>query len=240
MKKALVFATIFALAMLSSCSQTKENDNQVESSEVDSLLNDDATIYGLACDGCNDTIVVFLTLDYDGGDPDTLNVLDATRQHMVFGNIRIGDKLAIVRDEQDSTKAHMLVDLDNMMGEWCQQVLPTLRERADMEGLTHHEKVEQLPDSIRELLHIPHEYTYVFKSDNVLFTIEDTGSKIPSDKADFIFEKFTKIDIFTEGLGLGLFLCRRVVQLMGGSLTLDPQYTGGNRFVLELPLIFDQ
>ena len=76
--------------------------------------------------------------------------------------------------------------------------------------------------------------------DNVLFTIEDTGSKIPSDKADFIFEKFTKIDIFTEGLGLGLFLCRRVVQLMGGSLTLDPQYTGGNRFVLELPLTFDQ
>ena len=117
MKKALIFATICALTMLSSCSQTKENDNQVESSEVDSLLNDDATIYGLACDGCNDTIVVFLTLDYDGGDPDTLNVLDATRQHLVFGNIRIGDKLAIVRDEQDSTRARMLVDLDNLMGE---------------------------------------------------------------------------------------------------------------------------
>ena len=68
------------------------------------------------------------------------------------------------------------------------------------------------------------------------FTIEDTGPGIPADKADFIFEKFTKIDMFTEGLGLGLFLCRRVVELMGGTLTLDPQYTNGSRFVLELPL----
>ena len=74
-------------------------------------------------------------------------------------------------------------------------------------------------------------------TDNAVnFIIEDTGFGIPSDKADFIFEKFTKIDMFTEGLGLGLFLCRRVVQLMGGSLTLDSQYTGGSRFVLKLSL----
>lgn len=71
--------------------------------------------------------------------------------------------------------------------------------------------------------------------DDVLFTIEDTGPGIPADKAGFIFDKFTKIDIFTEGLGLGLFLCQRVVQLMGGRLTLDPQYTTGSRFILSLP-----
>jgi len=71
---------------------------------------------------------------------------------------------------------------------------------------------------------------------SVRFTIEDTGPGIPPDKAEFIFEKFTKIDMFTEGLGLGLFLCRRVVQLMGGSLTLDSKYTGGSRFVLKLSL----
>ena len=70
----------------------------------------------------------------------------------------------------------------------------------------------------------------------VNFIVEDTGPGIPSDKADFIFEKFTKIDMFTEGLGLGLFLCRRVVMLMDGSLTLDPQYTKGSRFVVSLPL----
>lgn len=68
--------------------------------------------------------------------------------------------------------------------------------------------------------------------DAVRFTIEDTGPGIPSDKTGFVFEKFTKLDMFTDGLGLGLFLCQRVVQLMGGSLTLDTQYTGGSRFVL--------
>lgn len=71
--------------------------------------------------------------------------------------------------------------------------------------------------------------------DAMLFTVEDTGPGIPADKADFIFEKFTKLDMFTDGLGLGLFLCRRVVQLMGGRLTLDTQYKDGSRFVLELP-----
>ena len=72
--------------------------------------------------------------------------------------------------------------------------------------------------------------------DAILFAIEDTGPGIPADKADFIFEKFTKIDMFTEGLGLGLFLCQRVVQLMGGTLKLDTKNTTGSRFILELPL----
>ena len=71
--------------------------------------------------------------------------------------------------------------------------------------------------------------------DEVRFTVEDTGIGIPADKADFIFDKFTKINMFTEGLGLGLFLCQRVVQLMGGSLALDTQYTNGSRFILSLP-----
>jgi hypothetical protein len=169
MKKALFFF-MFVLANILGCGTTGSNNNETEQTSKDSLTYDDTTIYGLACDGCNDTIVVFLTLDYDGSDPDTLNVLDATRQHMVFGDIRIGDKLAIVRNEQDSTKARMVVVIEDLMGEWCQQVLPTLRDRADMEGLTQKQKEEQLPDSIRELLNIPLEYTYVFKHDNILYT----------------------------------------------------------------------
>ena len=75
-------------------------------------------------------------------------------------------------------------------------------------------------------------------ADNMVnFAIEDTGPGIPADKADFIFEKFTKLDMFTEGLGLGLFLCRRVIMLMNGTLTYDPQYTRGSRFIVSLPLV---
>ena len=68
----------------------------------------------------------------------------------------------------------------------------------------------------------------------VRFVIEDNGPGIPADKADLVFDKFTKLDMFTEGLGLGLYLCRRIVDLMGGSLTLDTQYAAGSRFVLVI------
>lgn len=37
-----------------------------------------------------------------------------------------------------------------------------------------------------------------------------------------------------EGLGIGLYLCRRIVNLMGGTLTLDTQYAGGSRFVIAI------
>ncbi len=97
-----------------------------------------------------------------------------------------------------------------------------------------------LTELLFNALHFTHEGSVTMRveatDDDVLFTIEDTGPGIPADKAAFIFDKFTKIDMFTEGLGLGLFLCQRVVLLMGGKLTLDAQYTTGSRFILSLPL----
>ena len=96
-----------------------------------------------------------------------------------------------------------------------------------------------LTELLFNALHFTREGSVTMRIDTtdnaVRFTIEDTGPGIPADKTDFVFEKFTKLDMFTDGLGLGLFLCRRVVQLMGGSLTLDTQYTDGSCFVLELP-----
>ncbi len=96
-----------------------------------------------------------------------------------------------------------------------------------------------LTELLFNALHFTREGTVTMRveatDDDVIFIIEDTGPGIPADKVAFIFEKFTKIDMFTEGLGLGLFLCQRVVQLMGGKLTLDTQYTNGSRFVVALP-----
>lgn len=112
------------------------------------------------------------------------------------------------------------------------------------DGLTvktnRHHLLIVLTELLFNALHFTNEGRVVMRvetaGNDLLFTIEDTGPGIPPDKADFIFEKFTKIDMFTEGLGLGLFLCRRVVQLMGGSLTLDSEYIGGSRFVVKLSL----
>ena len=68
------------------------------------------------------------------------------------------------------------------------------------------------------------------------FTVEDTGCGIPADKVGTIFERFTKADVFKEGLGLGLAYCHETAEKLGGSLTLDRTSDEGTSFTLSLPI----
>ena len=75
-----------------------------------------------------------------------------------------------------------------------------------------------------------------FSSDKkVNFIVEDKGEGIAQDERDHIFAPFVKLDSFSEGLGLGLGLAQHNARLLGGSLLLDPTYTEGARFILEIP-----
>ena len=67
------------------------------------------------------------------------------------------------------------------------------------------------------------------------FTITDTGIGIDEQYHEKVFERFFKVDPFKQGLGLGLTMCRKMAELMGGSLTIDSSYKKGTRFVLILP-----
>ena len=68
----------------------------------------------------------------------------------------------------------------------------------------------------------------------VTLAVEDTGSGIPADAAEHIFERFFKVDTFREGLGLGLPLCRTIITRLGGTVDLDTSYQSGSRFVVKL------
>ena len=68
------------------------------------------------------------------------------------------------------------------------------------------------------------------------FTVADTGCGIPADKCEYIFERFTKLDSFSQGAGLGLPIARMVAQHLGGTLTLDTNYTEGAKFDLVIPV----
>ena len=74
----------------------------------------------------------------------------------------------------------------------------------------------------------------------VTYAIEDTGSGIPPEQADTIFVRFTKLNDFVQGMGLGLSICRDIAQRMNARVYLDTAYTGGARFVLELPRVPDK
>ena len=70
----------------------------------------------------------------------------------------------------------------------------------------------------------------------VKYTVTDTGPGIPADQAEKIFDRFTKLNEFVQGTGLGLSICRDIASRMDAKVYLDTSYTGGSRFVFEVPV----
>ena len=177
--RTIILLCTAAVAMLWACgSKTPDNAQETDAENNTVSAEGDMTIYGLACDGTNDTIIIYLPTPYDGSDPDTLNILEATRRHRIFGQPRIGYALAIVKDAQDSTVADMVIATDALYGQWCFQVYPTLRHRADMEDT----RPQHQPDSIREMLATPAEYMVDFKENHLMHTRSTIQRELTSDE----------------------------------------------------------
>jgi two-component system, LuxR family, sensor kinase FixL len=67
----------------------------------------------------------------------------------------------------------------------------------------------------------------------VEITVADTGPGISPEVAERLFQPFVTSKV--GGLGLGLSICRELVEAHGGLLTVSPVATGGTRFVIRLP-----
>jgi signal transduction histidine kinase len=68
-----------------------------------------------------------------------------------------------------------------------------------------------------------------------LLSVTDTGTGIPEGDEERIFGHFTKIDDFSEGLGLGLTFCKNIALRLGGDVVLDKDYHDGARFIVKIP-----
>ena len=74
--------------------------------------------------------------------------------------------------------------------------------------------------------------------DHVIITVDDTGPGLPKGKELAIFEMFERgrKESSTPGVGLGLAICRAIVEAHGGTIRGETRPQGGARFTIELPL----
>jgi signal transduction histidine kinase len=76
----------------------------------------------------------------------------------------------------------------------------------------------------------------------ILITVKDTGTGIPPDKLEMVFQEFTQVDTSTTrkvgGTGLGLPISRRLVEMHGGRIWAESSGVDGegSTFFVELPL----
>jgi signal transduction histidine kinase/DNA-binding NarL/FixJ family response regulator len=77
----------------------------------------------------------------------------------------------------------------------------------------------------------------------ITIKVEDSGIGIQEDKQQLIFEEFTQADESIEkkygGTGLGLTISKKIVEILGGKLSLKSVYGKGSVFEIQLPLLFD-
>jgi signal transduction histidine kinase len=76
--------------------------------------------------------------------------------------------------------------------------------------------------------------TELQESDYLLITVEDTGTGIDAENIDRIFTAFYTTK--SHGMGMGLSICRSIVESHGGRLSVSPAQPHGSIFRVLLPI----
>ena len=161
-----IFAAWGLVALMAACVQKESEKPLPEPTSEgklnrEQLLEGDSTIYGLACEGCNDSVVILLP--GDGSDPVTYNIIDAHRHNRVMGRLKVGDWIGLMRNPTDSTVADFVLNLDELKGTWCYVVMPKWRDASNMTPQAQAILEESMPDSVKKEFFVPREYGFSLK-----------------------------------------------------------------------------
>ena len=168
-KKLLPIAAIAALS-LAACGGNKKGNDSVQVVK-DVRLPGDSTFYGLACDGCTDSVLV--VLPSDDSDPVKFNIIEAMRSHKVFGRPKIGDMMAVVVSKDNKRKADMVIDLEELKGTWVYLSMPKMRKHGPMGGRPMAmPKPDPERDSMMKAMMVPIEQGFKIKKN---FQMEPVG-----------------------------------------------------------------
>lgn len=145
------------------------------------------------------------------------------------------------------------------MEEICNEVVGNLSSAAKEKNLElKYEKIDNLspvkadPDMVREILiniignaikftHVGGVTVKSMVKDNMVVTsITDTGSGIAEEDQPLLFKKFSQIQgnyaKQAGGTGLGLYICKKIVENMGGNIWLESKIGAGSTFFFSLPI----
>lgn len=78
-------------------------------------------------------------------------------------------------------------------------------------------------------------YRLMSDTDMIYFYVSDTGCGMTSEQRQHVFERFVKYDSFTQGVGLGLSICKMIVDRLDGQIGVDANPGGGCLFWFTLP-----
>ena len=161
-----IFAAWGLVALMAACVQKESEKPLPEPTSEgklnrEQLLEGDSTIYGLACEGCSDSVVILLP--GDGSDPVTYNIIDAHRHNRVMGRLKVGDWIGLMRNPADSTVADFVLNLDELKGTWCYVVMPKWRDASNMTPQAQAILEESMPDSVKKEFFVPREYGFSLK-----------------------------------------------------------------------------
>lgn len=165
----------------------------------------------------------------------------------------INDLLNFSRYQSGTQKLELqLCDIPELLGQASQRFTGQAREKGvelDLEiadGLPHINidrlQIERVLDNLigNALRHTPEGGTIRLQArcqeERVAIAVEDSGDGIPLSQQGRIFEPFVQVGRKKGGVGLGLALCREIVQLHGGRIALRSQQGKGSRFYLLLPV----